>query len=925
MRSRTKKCLVTVTALCTITASLAFPSGMSKAAYGDSGAAAIQLADSLTADNGNEAAVFTFSDTEVTAEGLESGYKIEGTAVTVSEAGTYVFSGKCADGSITVKKGTTGVKLVLDGLDLTSASALSGPILCKASTETEIVANVGTVNKLTDSAANAEEKAAIKVNKQSALLLSGTGTLQVNGVYKNGIKGGAQTDITVREQNLQITAADNGLASDNTVTVKSGTLSVTAGGDGIKSSPDRVDEEGNPDDTVSLGDVILEGGEVNITAMADGIQGDNSVTINGGTYQIKTNGGYTTTLAEDADSCKGIKSDSNLTINGGEFEIDSADDALHSNEYISVLGGNFDIRTGDDGMHADTSLIVGSEEGESDVDISIRNCYEGLEAGTVYVNGGNVNINSTDDGINAAGGNDGSGNNGRPGDGFNPGGGRPGSMGGGPGGRTAAGSTYAVSAEDNTYAAAQTGSSDYAIHINGGVIYVKAAGDGLDSNGDLYISGGNIIVYGAAAGGPGSDNFPFDHDRTFAISGGYIFGAGSSQMEEGVQSSTQGYIVDRSTYNQGTVIHVTDNQGNVLFTETLAERVNYMMYSSPQMAEAGNYSFKTGQEAEQIDISQSQVTLAQDIYTYNGMAKRPDVTVTYGGKTLVKNTDYTVAYSNNINVGTAKVTIAGMGRYTGTLEKSFEILEQSEEGSDSGGSNSGGNTSPDNGTNPDNNTNPGGSTNPDNGKNPGGSTNAGGTIDAGEANNQKPSQVTGVSAVPVNSSKIKISWEKMTAADGYFLYRYDSSKKAWNCIKEISKSTVTSYVDSRLASGTAYKYQVCAYIADKGEKKSGILSKAVTVATKPAKCVIKKASAKNKSIVLNWKKKAGSGYEITYSTKKNFSGAKTIKVKGARKSSYTIKKLKAGKTYYVKIRAYKKAGNKIYRGAYSARKAVKVK
>ena len=117
---------------------------------------------------------------------------------------------------------------------------------------------------------------------------------------------------------------------------------------------------------------------------------------------------------------------------------------------------------------------------------------------------------------------------------------------------------------------------------------------------------------------------------------------------------------------------------------------------------------------------------------------------------------------------------------------------------------------------------------------------------------------------------------------------------------------------------------MCAYIADKGEKKSGILSKAVTVATKPAKCVIKKAAAKKKAIVLKWKKKAGSGYEITYSTKKNFSGAKTIKVKGARKSSYTIKKLISGKTYYVKIRAYKKVGNKIYHGGYSARKAVKV-
>lgn len=851
MRSRTKKCLSIFTAVCVTAASLAFPGEMSQAAYSES-----------------EAAIITFSDTEATVKGLEGGCSIEGTAVTVSEAGTYVFSGDCADGSITVKKGTTGVKLVLNGLNLTSASAVTGPILCKANTQTEIVAEAGTVNNLADSAANADEKAAIKVNKQSALVLSGMGTLNVEGVYKNGIKGGAETDITVKEQNLHITAADNGLASDNSVTVKSGKMTIAAGGDGIKSSPDRVDDEGNPDDTVSLGDIVLEDGEINITAAADGIQGDNSVTVNGGSYQITTNGGYTTTLAEDADSCKGIKSDSSLTINGGEFVINSADDALHSNEYISVLGGSFDIRTGDDGMHADTSLIVGSEEEESDLDISIRNCYEGLEAGTVYVNSGNVNINSTDDGINAAGGNDGSGNNGRPGDGFHPGG----------------------------------GSSDYAIYINGGVIYVKAAGDGLDSNGDIYISGGNIIVYGAAAGGPGSDNFPFDHDKTFAISGGYIFGAGSSQMEEGVQSSTQGYIVDRSTYNQGTVIHAADSQGNVLFTETLAERVNYMMYSSPEMTETGNYSFKMGMETEQIDISKCQVALAQTSYAYNGMAKRPDVTATYAGKTLVKNVDYTVAYSNNINIGTAKVTITGMGNYTGTIEKTFEILEKTEEGSNPGG-----------------NTNPGGSTHPD------GDTNAGETEGSGDGTYKKPFKVTGIVAVPQNTSKIKISWEKTAGADGYFLYRYDSSKKVWNYIKELSKGTITSYVDSSLASGTAYKYRVCAYVSEKGEKNSGDFSKAVTAATKPAKCVIKKVTVKKKSIVLKWKKRAGSGYEITYSTKKNFSKAVTIKVKGANKLSYTIKKLKSGTTYYVKVRAYKKVGNKIYRGAYSAKKAVTVK
>ncbi|MCI9526372.1 MAG: carbohydrate-binding domain-containing protein [Lachnospiraceae bacterium] len=827
MRNKTKKCAVALMTFCTMTASLIFPGEGIQAAYGESEAMYSGLSDLRTVYNEAQAAFITFSDTQATVKGLEEGCSATGTAVTISEAGTYVFSGNCVDGSITVKKGTTGVKLILNGLDLTSASAVTGPVLCKAGTETEIIAEAGTVNTLTDSMANTEEKAAVKVNKQSSLTLSGAGTLNVVGVCKNGIKGGAETDITVQEQNLHIKSADNGLASDNTVTVKSGKLMIEAGGDGIKSSPDRLDDAGNADDTVSLGDIILESGEINIIAAADGIQGDNSVTVNGGSYQITTNGGYTTTLA------------------------------------------------------------------------SIRNCYEGLEAGTVYVNSGTININSTDDGVNAAGGNDGSGSNGRPGDGFNPGGGRPGNMGGGPGGRLAVMNTDPVedsnnsaAITDSTYAA---GNEGYAININGGTLYVKAAGDGLDSNGDISISGGNIIVYGAAAGDPGSDNFPFDHDGSFAISGGYIFGAGSSQMEEGVQSSTQGYIVNKNTYSQGDVICVLDGQGNVLFTEALAERVNYMMYSSPEMTASGNYSFKMGADAGQIDISECQITLEQQSYTYNGIAKQPRVTVSHGGKALIKNQDYTVGYSSNINAGTAKVTVKGMGSYQGTVEREFVILEKSEES-----------------------TNPGGGTNPGGSANPGGNENPGGTA------YQKPAKVKGLSASSVNAAKIKISWKKAVDADGYLLYRYDGKKKAWKCIKTITKGIITSYIDSGLASGTAFKYRVCAFTsADK--KYKGDFSNSVTTATKPSKVSIKTVTAKKKALALKWKKTAGSGYEITYSSKKNFSGAKTVKINGASKSSCTVKKLKSKKTYYVKIRAYKKVGGKIYRGPYSARNQVKTK
>lgn len=80
------------------------------------------------------ATVLTFTDSGITAQdGSDTGYEIDGTALTITGAGTYAVTGTCADGSITVKKGTTGVTLVLNGLALTSAD--TAPITCNKSTQ----------------------------------------------------------------------------------------------------------------------------------------------------------------------------------------------------------------------------------------------------------------------------------------------------------------------------------------------------------------------------------------------------------------------------------------------------------------------------------------------------------------------------------------------------------------------------------------------------------------------------------------------------------------------------------------------------------------------------------------------------------------------------------------------------------------------
>ena len=74
-----------------------------------------------------------------------------------------------------------------------------------------------------------------------------------------------------------------------------------------------------------------------------------------------------------------------------------------------------------------------------------------------------------------------------------------------------------------------------------------------------------------------------------------------------------------------------------------------------------------------ISISKASVTLSTSTYAYDGKAKTPSVNVKVNGKTLKKDTDYTVSYSNNTKVGTAKVTITGKGNYTGSVSKTYSI------------------------------------------------------------------------------------------------------------------------------------------------------------------------------------------------------------------------------------------------------------
>ena len=438
------------------------------------------------------ATLVTLTDSSATAKGKYTGYEIDGTDVSITAAGTYVFSGDCDNGSITVKKGVTGVTIVLNGLTLTNDD--SAAITLNKTAEASLIAAAGTTNTVADTEGFNDENAAVKVKSGAALAIGGMGTLTVDGNAKNGIKGAADAVITVAEVKLNINAADDGLSCDDELNITGGTLSITAGGDAVKASPDTGDTE-NPD-TTSLGNVTISGGTLTLNATEDGIQADGDLTISGGTFDVTANGGYTTTLTDDSASCKGFKAGKTLTVTGGTVNVDSADDALHAGTDVTIAGGTLTLATGDDGVHADNDLVIGTRGASSTSTprINITASYEGLEGTTVTVYSGDIDVVASDDGVNAAS------------------------------------STLGER------------SDKYAINIAGGDLYIDAGSDGLDSNNDISMTGGKVEVYGADA----MMDAAIDYDGTFTLSGGTLFGAG---MEP--SAGTQAYIAVGETSPSG--------------------------------------------------------------------------------------------------------------------------------------------------------------------------------------------------------------------------------------------------------------------------------------------------------------------------------------------------------------------------------------
>lgn len=186
-----------------------------------------------------------------------------------------------------------------------------------------------------------------------------------------------------------------------------------------------------------------------------------------------------------------------------------------------------------------------------------------------------------------------------------------------------------------------------------------------------------------------------------------------------------------------------------------------------------------------------------------------------------------------------------------------------------------------------------------------------------------PGSVRNLRVTKRSNSTISLSWNSVSNADGYYVYKYNTKTGKWNLKKTIRTRKTTTFVGSQLAAGTTHKYKVVAY---KYVNRVLVTNAGSTVAsiTTPATPAISAAAGANKATVA-WRKVSGaSGYVLYMSTSKN---GKYTKVKTLSSASvkYVKTGLKKGNKYYFKLVAYKTYGGRNYYSGYSTVKSVTVK
>jgi hypothetical protein len=468
---------------------------------------------------------------EITTSG--NGVTITGTTAVIKQAGTYNISGSLSNGQILVNtESEETIKIMLNGVNVTNSSG--SPLYIKKAEKVIVILGDSSENFLTDGSSYVFDDVAAQ-EPNATLFSKADLSIYGNGslnVKSNFGDGIASKDgLIIKSGSLSVSSVDDGIRGKDYLILEGGNITINSGGDGIKS---------DNEESSAVGYISISAGTVNIISMGDAITAQTMVDISSGDFNLTSGGGSSKIISADA-SAKGIKALTSVVISCQTMKIDAADDALHSNGSMILGGGIFTMSTGDDGIHAEVSTEI------NNVALNITKSYEGIESALITVNNSNIHVISTDDGFNA---------------------------------------TYGSGGEKN---------DNSCIKINSGYVYINASkGDGLDSNGNIAMTGGTVIVHGPSA----NPEVGMDYNGTCKIEGGILLisGTNSNMTQAPSVSSTQYSVLVKFSSGQqaNSIVHIQDDEDNDLVTFAPAHSYQSAILSSPLLVKGKTYTVYTG-------------------------------------------------------------------------------------------------------------------------------------------------------------------------------------------------------------------------------------------------------------------------------------------------------------------------------------------
>ncbi len=379
-------------------------------------------------------------------------------------------------------------------------------------------------------------------------------------------------------------------------------------------------------------------------------------------------------------------------------------------------------------------------------------------------------------------------------------------------------------------------------------------------NGEIYyINNAQEKLMRWAGGNGKNDTYLHSVEDSWRYSGNYAcLSADNGHLYYNTSDTVYEYNVKKDTVLK---IHTPKkDNGKDIYGFKVYDNIAYCDIASSPYYFAGQVLLDKYGPIKIIDINVASISNIVD-KTYTGGKITQSPNITYGGKVLKLNTDYKLAFSNNIATGRAKVVISGIGSFAGSVTKYFYI---------------------------------------------------------------RPKKVEKLKVKKATASSITISWSKAPSGTGYTVLRATSKKGTYKTVATINSRSTVSYTNKKLSKNKTYYYKVVAFKTVSGKKYTSVASSTLTAktATSAPKISYYKNTS-SKAAKLKWKKVSGATrYQVYMKSGKK---GKYKKIYSGTKLTYTAKKLKKGKTYYFKVRTYKKSGSVNAYSSYSSVKKVKIK